>query len=95
MDLQSKGDIDMTVGTLLKQLIKKERTTQTRLAETLGYSAQSGVASALASPGISVVSTVRLVEELGYDVIIAKKRPGRKMTDAYYLNEIIDYGRES
>lgn len=74
----------MKVSDVLKHVIKESGTTQTRLAKMLGYKSQSGVAERIKG-NITVENLLAITDAIGYEVVIQKKKPGRRAEGQYIL----------
>lgn len=67
----------MLVSEALKQAIKESGMTQARLAKALGYRGQSSIAERVKG-NITVENMLAMMDAIGYEVVIQKKKPGRR-----------------
>ena len=74
----------MKVADVLKLVIKESGTTQARLAKVLGYKSQSGIAERIKG-NITVDNLLAITDAIGYEVVIQKKKPGRRADGQYVL----------
>lgn len=75
----------MLVSEALKQAIKESGTTQARLAKALGYKGQSSIAERIKG-NITVENMLAMMDAIGYEVVIQKKKPGRRIEGQYALD---------
>lgn len=68
----------MTIRETIKALLKYKKTTQTALAEKMGYSSQSGIGQILQRGNMTVETLIRICDALDYEVTIQPKRGGRR-----------------
>jgi transcriptional regulator with XRE-family HTH domain len=68
----------MTIRETIKTLLKYKKTTQTALAEKMGYANQSGIGQILQRGNMTVETLIRICDSLDYEVTIQPKRGGRR-----------------
>ena len=74
----------MTVQKALASAIKDSGFTQERLAKILEYSGQSSLAQRLRS-NITIETLTKIMDAIGYEVTIQRKKPGRRADGQYVL----------
>lgn len=74
----------MEIKKALSSAIKDSGFTQERLAKALGYKSQSGVAERIRG-NISIETLVSMMDAIGYEVTVQKKKPGRRTAGQYVL----------
>ena len=74
----------MLVSEALKQAIKESGNTQARLAKALGYKGQSSIAERIKG-NITVENMLAMMDAIGYEVVIQKKKPGRRPEGQFVL----------
>lgn len=67
-------------------LQKETGTTQTQLAKLCGMKGQSNVSEALKRQDIKVSIVARFVEAMGYELVIQKKKPGRRTSEEILID---------
>lgn len=67
----------MEYSKAIKQIMKETNTTQKDLAERVGMKRQTNVSEAL-KRDMKVSMAAKFAEALGYELVLEKKRPGRK-----------------
>lgn len=78
----------MNANEIIKELIKRSDFTQTTLARAMGYSTQSGIASRLNKNDMGVSLLVKMLDILGYDLVIQPKKRGRKSEDQFFVEPV-------
>lgn len=69
----------MKYNEIIRTALKETGITQQRLADAMGYSnGQANVAKILARTDIHASTFVRLLDKLGYEVVIQPRTPGRR-----------------
>lgn len=69
----------MTFKEIVKAALKETGTTQQRLAEAMGYSnGQANVAKIFSRQDIYMSTLTKMLDKLGYEVVIQKKTQGRR-----------------
>lgn len=76
----------MNANEIVKNLIKQSNFTQTTLAKAMGYNTQSGIASRLNKNDMGVSLLVKMLDILGYDLVIQPKKRGRKAEDQFVID---------
>jgi len=74
----------MDIGTVTKKIMKERRVTQTMLGEIMGVN-QNTVSKALANTPSGMKDRIKILEILGYEVIVREKRPGRRAEGEYVV----------
>lgn len=77
MDDNKKGDYKYPSRIAIEAVMNREGFTQTQLAKLVGMKNQSNVSEALRRD-MKYSLFEKMVEAMGYEVIIQKKKPGRK-----------------
>ena len=77
MDDNKKGDYKYPSRVVIEDVMNREGFTQTQLAKLVGMKNQSNVSEALRRD-MKYSLFEKMVEAMGYEVIIQKKKPGRK-----------------
>lgn len=67
----------MEYSKAIKQIMKETNTTQKDLAERVGMKRQTNVSEAL-KRDMKVSMAAKFAEALGYELVLEKKKPGRK-----------------
>lgn len=75
----------MNANEIIKDLIKRSDFTQTTLAKAMGYSNQSSIANRLNKNDMGVSLLVKMLDILGYDLVIQPKKRGRKAEDQLFV----------
>ncbi len=68
----------MTTKEAIKSLLAYKKTTQTALAEKMGYASPSGIGQMLQRGNLTVETLVKICALLDYEVTIQPKRGGRR-----------------
>lgn len=77
MDNNKKGDYKYPSRIAIETIMNREGFTQTQLAKLVGKRNQSNISEALRRD-MKYSLFEKMVEAMGYEVIIQKKKPGRK-----------------
>lgn len=78
----------MTIAETIKAIMKESKTTQVKLAEMAGLSGSSSVAMAL-TRDMTTSTVVKFCEAMGYEVVIQKKKPGRRAEGQYVVDGVV------
>lgn len=76
----------MKANEIVKDIIKRSDFTQTTLAKAMGYNNQSGISSRLNKNDMGVSLLVKMLDILGYDLVIQPKKRGRKAEDQFIID---------
>lgn len=76
----------MNANEIVKDLIKRSDFTQTTLAKAMGYNNQSSIANRLNKNDMGVSLLVKMLDMLGYDLVIQPKKRGRKAEDQFVID---------
>lgn len=68
----------MTIKEAIKSLLKYKKTTQSALADKMGYASPSGIGQMLQRGNLTVETLVKICDLLDYEVTIQPKRGGRR-----------------
>jgi len=68
----------VTIKETIKALLKYKKTTQTALAEKMGYAHPSAIGQILQRGNVTVETLVKICDLLDYEVTIQPKRGGRR-----------------
>lgn len=63
----------MTINDIILRIMRDEHVTQVQMAERLGYSGQSSFRGVATRAGITYNSAARILDALGYEVVVQKK----------------------
>lgn len=74
----------MLISDTVKEVMKVTRTTQTRLAELMGYKSQGTVGNALKAR-LSAEMLVQWLDKLGYEVVVQPKTSGKRREGSIVL----------
>lgn len=80
----------MTIKEAIKSLLKYKKTTQSALADKMGYASPSGIGQMLQRGNLTVETLIKICDLLDYEVSIQPKRGGRRPEGQF----IIDGGGE-
>ena len=69
---------------IVRAIMKEEHVTQTQLAVLLGLKGQTNVSEVLRRD-IKASILAKYVDALGYELIVRKKKPGRREADCYLV----------
>lgn len=75
----------MKANEIVKSLIKQSDFTQTTLAKAMGYNNQSSIANRLNKNDMGVSLLAKMLDVLGYDLVIQPKKRGRKAEDQFII----------
>lgn len=81
----------MNVAKALGTAIRESGSTQLRVAKSIGYKGQSSVGSRIRG-NITVKNLLAIADAIGYEVVLQKKKPGRRPEGQYVLD--INSGKE-
>lgn len=77
----------MTIGKVIRDVMKKRGVTQIEMRDKLGYKAQSAVAKMLRSD-MQVSNAIRMLDIVGYEIIIQPKSTrGKRATGSYVITK--------
>lgn len=83
-----KGARDvMRWSRIVREIYEKEGYTQQRLATALGLKGQNRVAEMLRHKGIGLERFVRIMDVMGYEVVVRKRSAGPKGKGVYVVSE--------
>lgn len=74
----------MIISETVKEVLRETRTTQSRLAELMGYKSQGTVGNALKAR-LSAEMLVQWLDKLGYEVVVQPKTSGKRKEGAIVL----------
>lgn len=78
----------MTFKEIIKHALKETGTTQQRLAEDMGYSTgQANISKIFTRKDIYMSTLVKMLDKLGYEVIVRKKTQTKDKEDVMVLTE--------
>lgn len=72
-----RGGLDMTGSEIVTEVMHRSQINQTQLAKLVGFKNQSNVSEAL-KRDIKISVFQRMIDALGYEVVIQKKKPGKR-----------------
>lgn len=75
----------MVINEAIKSLMEKEGVTQARMATAIGYSNQRTISSKLMSNNMTFDRAIEMLEVMGYEVVIQKRKPGARARDQIVL----------
>ena len=77
----------MTAKEAIRQALSDRNTTQTKLAELLGYASSTGVSNKLNSTTqeLSVDTVIRMLDVLDYEVVVQPKTSGKRKEGSIVL----------
>lgn len=75
----------MTAADAVKKIMKDTNTTQTRLAEIMGYNSQGTIGNALRNNNFSTNVLLNWLDKLGYEVVVQPKTQGKRKDGAMVL----------
>lgn len=76
----------MKANEIVKSLIKQSDFTQTTLAKAMGYNNQSSIANRLNKNDMGVSLLAKMLDVLGYDLVIQPKKPGRRPDGQFVID---------
>jgi transcriptional regulator with XRE-family HTH domain len=76
----------MNIKQAIKSLLKYKKTTQTALAEKMGYSGPSGIGQMLQRGNLTVETLIKICDILDYEVTIQPKRGGRRPEGQFIID---------
>lgn len=68
----------MKIGEAIKEAMKRQKTTQKRLAERIGAKSQSVISERLRMNNLSVDTVIEMLDAIGYELVIQEKKRGRR-----------------
>lgn len=68
----------MTNAEAIKKIMKETGINQTQLARYIGVKGQSNVSEAIKNNVKSTLTLIAMAEAMGYEVVLQKKRPGKR-----------------
>lgn len=68
----------MNTAKIFKEVMKATKTTQAQLVERLGVGHQSAVSNRVNSANPTLLSTLEILEAMGYELVVQPKKRGRR-----------------
>lgn len=69
----------MKCNEIIRTVLKTTGTTQTRLADAMGYAnGQANVSRLLARNDLYVTTLIRLLDKMGYEIVVQPRTRGRR-----------------
>lgn len=75
----------MLIGDAVNKILADMKWTKTHLAHQMGYARPSAFTTLFAKNNIGLNTLCRMAEVLGYEVVLQKKRQGRRAEDQIIL----------
>lgn len=84
-----KGRITMRtpIGEAIKKAMKDTNTTQTQMARLVGAKSQSVISERLKMSNLSIDTVVEMLDAIGYDLVIEKRKQGRRREDRLIIGK--------
>lgn len=84
-----KGRITMRtpIGEAIKKAMKDTNTTQTQMARLVGAKSQSVISERLKMSNLSINTVVEMLDAIGYDLVIEKRKQGRRREDRLIIGK--------